>query len=165
MEFNFRLDYLFGISRNSLLIKIIESEQHKDDVRNRIMAQRIKRLIQMGDFVPLKQENLEVVVHARPLSTSSTATTRLPREATKDDDKITEELDEFAKSFSIRKRCVRRVQPLASTPDTTHSRLPTERLAVAASGVDLESAIIERQVCSFISSLVSFTSVKVKIES
>ena len=27
------------------------------------MAQRIKRLIQTGEFVPMKQENLEPVIH------------------------------------------------------------------------------------------------------
>ena len=44
-----------------------ESEAHKDDVRNRVLSQRIKRLIQTGQYTPLKQENLEPVLKAKPL--------------------------------------------------------------------------------------------------
>ena len=44
-----------------------ESEAHKDEVRNRVLSQRIKRLIQTGQYTPLKQENLEPVIKAKPL--------------------------------------------------------------------------------------------------
>ena len=44
-----------------------ESEAHKDEVRNRVLSQRIKRLIQTGQYTPLKQENLEPVLKAKPL--------------------------------------------------------------------------------------------------
>ena len=44
-----------------------ESEAHKDEVRNRVLSQRIKRLIQTGQYIPLKQENLEPVLKAKPL--------------------------------------------------------------------------------------------------
>ena len=66
---HFRWDFFIEISTeiNCFLImwifQITESEQHKDDVRNKVMAQRIKRLIQTGEFVPMKQENLEPVIH------------------------------------------------------------------------------------------------------
>ena len=107
------------------------------------MAQRIKRLIQTGEFVPLKQENLELVIHARPLSTSSTK-----RETTEAEDKLTDRLDDFAKRFPIRKRRVRRLEQLTST-QVASEQLPAERLAIAASGIDLERSIIAREVSSF----------------
>ena len=44
-----------------------ESEAHKDEVRNKVLSQRIKRLIQTGQYTPLKQENLEPVLKAKPL--------------------------------------------------------------------------------------------------
>ena len=46
---------------------MVESEAHKDEVRNRVLSQRIKRLIQTGQYTPLKQENLEPVLKAKPL--------------------------------------------------------------------------------------------------
>ena len=107
------------------------------------MAQRIKRLIQTGEFVPLKQENLELVIHARPLSTSSTK-----RETTEAEDKLTDRLDDFAQRFPIRKRRVRRLEQLTST-QVASEQLPAERLAIAASGIDLERSIIAREVSSF----------------
>ena len=47
--------------------QVAESEAHKDEVRNRVLSQRIKRLIQTGQYTPLKQENLEPVLKAKPL--------------------------------------------------------------------------------------------------
>lgn len=116
---------------------MVESEIHKEEVKNRIFTQRIKRLIQTGQFVPLVQENLEPVVNSKPLSTHIEESQ--PRENTVEGD---HELHNLSKVFSIRKRRTKKVEELRKKADSK-----TElNLAISASGVDLEQLILDRKV-------------------
>ena len=116
---------------------MVESELHKEEVKNRIFTQRIKRLIQTGQFVPLVQENLEPVVNAKPLSTHLCESK--PRENTIQSD---HELHKLSNVFSIRKRRTKKIEELRKKEDSK-----TElNLAISASGVDLEQLILDRKV-------------------
>ena len=136
-------------------IQIAESKSHKDEVKNRLLSQRITRLIQTGQYIPLKQQNLEPVIKAKPIGIS-TAKTK-PGDylnityhslQTLIDDRVTfdetHELHSFASMFKVTKRKEANLQVIepvmVRTEDSRH------KLCMSASGIDLESQVVDRTV-------------------
>ena len=74
-----------------------------------------------------------------PLSTATRTTASIPDKPEFDED---HELSDFSKMFSIRKRQTREVKSLPSKD----SPVMDLKLATSASGVDLESSILSREV-------------------
>ena len=144
---------------------MVESEAHKDEVRNRVLSQRIKRLIQTGQYTPLKQENLEPVLKAKPLlllketeepkGKNSISTPfypvqfypfftliLVPRKKFEEG----HDLADFGEMFFLTERKEKSKEDSVSTKDDSKERRENNKLGSCASGIDLSEQIIARKV-------------------
>lgn len=119
-------------------LTVVESEAHKDEVRNRVLSQRIKRLIQTGQYTPLKQENLEHVIKSKPLSILNHKQPSGERE--KFDEK--HDLFEFGNMFHVTKRKERKK---VEAPYQSENHEERGKLGCSASGIDIADQIITRK--------------------
>ena len=139
------------------------SEAHKDEVRNRVLSQRIKRLIQTGQYTPLKQENLEPVIKAKPLlllketeepkGKNPNPTLLLPRLhfypflVSRKKFENGHDLADFGEMFFLTDRKEKSKENSISTKDDSKERRENNKLGSCASGIDLSEQIISRKVC------------------